>query len=105
MDSATFVRAVEELRDMQGCAPTTGDVPAALGIYRSHAWRCLRAIPELFAVPSNPAPRWEVRGGLSLASARVHALVTEAGELVRHLDAHAADLLRGQLLQALAGRR
>lgn len=31
MDSATFVRAVEELRDRQGCAPTTGDVAASLG--------------------------------------------------------------------------
>lgn len=100
-----FVRAVSQLRDLDKCAPTTGDVAAHLNITTQYAARRMRAISGLFAVPGKPAPRWHVRGALVGAEARIHALVVEAGELARGLDAHAAEALRAQILEALEGRR
>jgi hypothetical protein len=103
-DSA-YVRAVCELRDRMKCAPTTGDVAAMLGVTTQHARRRLRAIPDVFCVPDNPAPRWQVRGGLAGGAARVLALVQEAGNLLRGLEPSDAAALQAQILDALEGRR
>lgn len=105
VSDSTFVRAVSELRDLMKCDPTSGDVAAMLGVTTQHARRRLRAIPAVFCVPDNPAPRWHVRGGLEGAAARVLALVKEAGELVRGLEPGDAETLRSQILDALEGRR
>jgi hypothetical protein len=101
MQDAEFVRAVAGLRDRQGCAPTTGDVAAALGLSRQHAWRRLRVIPQLLQVPGNPAPTWEVREALSGPSATIHAMVVELGELARGMTPEQAAEARAAFLAAL----
>lgn len=100
-----FVRAVCELRERMGCAPTTGDVAASVNMSVQATARRLKACPGVFSVPGNPAPRWHVRGGLSGAEARLLALIEEAGNLVRGLDPAGAAEMRAQLLDALEGRR